>query len=192
VGEAISRAEILLERPDQNGLNDWRRLRAQIAAIASGEALHGWALTKVTRRDTSDRKIHLSEAQKGIPNRSINLEDVKHQQHFVNVRIVHARGVLVREAIAVFGVQYEGDWQIAGLRLSAPEDFIGESCLSKADNRTTVCPGQRRNITCFTPALSHRKVPFHLFALLSDLRQQISRRPSDAAAKSTIHQYNQV
>ena len=47
----------------------------------------------------------------------------------VSRRIVHARRVLVKEAIGVFGLHHRplGGWEIAGMPLSDPRDFTGEA-----------------------------------------------------------------
>lgn len=57
-----------------------------------------------------------------------SIKQVHSQQQVITSRIIHARRVLVREAVNVFGVRQRssGDWEIADIRLPDPENFRGE------------------------------------------------------------------
>ncbi|OXB33524.1 hypothetical protein J007_06808 [Cryptococcus neoformans] len=54
-----------------------------------------------------------------------SIKQVHSQQQVITSRIIHARRVLVREAVNVFGVRQRssGDWEIAGIPLPDPETF---------------------------------------------------------------------
>lgn len=69
----------------------------------------------------------IESAKRDRPNAAdlrANIALVRSKQHDVGKRIIHARRVLVREAVDVFGVQRRKAWEIAGLALPAsPELF---------------------------------------------------------------------
>lgn len=69
----------------------------------------------------------IENAKRDRPNAAdlrANIALVRSQQHDIGKRIIHARRVLVREAVDVFGVQRRKNWEIAGLQLPpSPELF---------------------------------------------------------------------
>ena len=118
----IKRAQTLSKRIDA-----WRRLRAEVSA---SEKRCASLQREIARRETGP-------VQPVEPYRMFNhnrpsdklhpkLADVRRRQVDVNSRIAHARQVLVREAIAVFGLD---DHEIARLPLPSPDTFRGECAM---------------------------------------------------------------
>ncbi|WVQ77794.1 hypothetical protein IAR50_007484 [Cryptococcus sp. DSM 104548] len=126
-------------RQKSRGVNSWRELKAEVAdrerrcarlkrKIAEKEKAAEEARKRVAhstapqRRETlSQVKAHSSPAT--YLQQSINRTRMRQQD--TTARIIHARQVLVREAVAVFGLcaRPSGEWEIAGLVLPDPERF---------------------------------------------------------------------
>ncbi|WVQ83499.1 hypothetical protein IAT38_005640 [Cryptococcus sp. DSM 104549] len=126
------------------GVNAWRELRADVAArerrcaelrrkVAEKEAEIVSARRHISTTSAHSRRATLASLQAGpSPSTSLQaaIKRVKVQQRETTYRIVHARQVLVREAVTVFGVWQRsgtagqpGEWEIAGLVLPSPERF---------------------------------------------------------------------
>lgn len=104
----------------------WRRLRAEIAAsekkcdaLRLEIAVRESQLRTVPQVNPSRRAKLISKPD----TLATDLTEVVHRQSDIDNRIIHARGVLVREAIAVFGVQED---EIARLKLPPPGHFRRE------------------------------------------------------------------
>lgn len=87
----------------------------------------------MVRSDYLQRAQVIENAKRDRPNAAdlrANIALVRSKQHEVGKRIIHARRVLVREVVDVFGVQRRKNWEIAGLQLpSSPELFRLEPSL---------------------------------------------------------------
>ncbi|KIR25881.1 hypothetical protein I309_05321 [Cryptococcus deuterogattii LA55] len=121
------------------GLNAWRELRSDVAScearchqikmdIAQRQAAISACRKRIAENNLRDRRESLSML-KSKPSPALSLrasiKQVHSQQQVITSRIIHARRVLVREAVNVFGVRQRssGDWEIAGIPLPDPEFF---------------------------------------------------------------------
>ncbi|WVR04099.1 hypothetical protein IAU60_001098 [Kwoniella sp. DSM 27419] len=117
------------------GVLAWRELRADVAARERRcAALRQKAFASVRQRsqelrsEITRRRATLNTAR-SAPSPAFKFSNAikrcKVQQQVTASHIVHARRVLVREAVAVFGVRKRtsGDWEIAGLILPSPDAF---------------------------------------------------------------------
>ncbi|WWC68923.1 uncharacterized protein I206_102859 [Kwoniella pini CBS 10737] len=86
--------------PQLHKLNDWRRLRAEVAE---------------KEQRCCGLRERIAERERAIGNK----------QHATAYHIINARRVLVQEAVAVFGLNKrpKGEWAIAGIVLPAPDAF---------------------------------------------------------------------
>jgi len=147
---SVTRAARILDSGSKRGITDWRRMRAQVADtarrceflraavvgieqdIATGEPSSSGTtlIPAVTVRNLSPRKDALERARLQNPAEEVRsaIRAVKGQQADVARKTLHARKVLVRETIAVFGVQQRlsSEWEIAGLALPPPDAMRGE------------------------------------------------------------------
>ncbi|WVO24255.1 uncharacterized protein IAS62_005619 [Cryptococcus decagattii] len=121
------------------GLNAWRELRSDVAScearchqikmdIAQRQATISACRKRIAENNLRDRRESLSML-KSKPSPALSLrasiKQVHSQQQVITSRIIHARRVLVREAVNVFGVRQRssGDWEIADIPLPDPENF---------------------------------------------------------------------
>ncbi|ORY27678.1 UV radiation resistance protein and autophagy-related subunit 14-domain-containing protein [Naematelia encephala] len=107
------RARSLIEQP--RGIDSWRQLRAQVANAEQRCARLRRAIAKIPDA-TAPNSRYVAQSS-SVENAFLR---IRHQQDEVSRRLVHARCVLVREALAVFGVQRDA---IAGLPLPPPQMF---------------------------------------------------------------------
>ena len=149
----VSKAAGLLEASgSRRGITAWRKLRAEVslserrcdalrarlaeveAEVATGEArsMTELILSAAVLPDKTARLETLTEAKQRDETHEMEEQilDVRTKTVTVERRLIHARSVLVREAIGVFDLkQKSGLWRIAGKPLPSPEDFRRESPL---------------------------------------------------------------
>ncbi|ODN98039.1 hypothetical protein I350_07681 [Cryptococcus amylolentus CBS 6273] len=126
-------------REKSRGVGAWRELKAEVAdrerrcaglrskiaekEIATEDARNRAAQSAVHQRRETLSKVKASSSPATYLQQSINRARLGQQD--ATLRIIHARQVLVREAVAVFGLRKRpsGEWEIAGLVLPEPEQF---------------------------------------------------------------------
>ncbi|KAL0242204.1 hypothetical protein I308_105833 [Cryptococcus tetragattii IND107] len=135
----LTTAENETTRQAGRGLNAWRELRSDVAScearchqikmdIVQRQATVSACRKRIAENNLRDRRESLSML-KSKPSPALSLrasiKQVHSQQQVITSRIIHARRVLVREAVNVFGVRQRssGDWEIAGIPLPDPENF---------------------------------------------------------------------
>ncbi|KAK4690051.1 hypothetical protein P7C73_g73, partial [Tremellales sp. Uapishka_1] len=127
-----ARTQLLLDGPN-HGITSWRRLRAEVVEserrcerlreeIARREKEIS---ARLSRPDYDRRRQNLTllKQQSPVAKTQQVLAQIARQQHDISLRLTHARRVLVREAIDVFGLRKKGEWEIAGMPIPSPETF---------------------------------------------------------------------
>ncbi|OCF34530.1 hypothetical protein I317_03632 [Kwoniella heveanensis CBS 569] len=121
------------------GVNAWRELRADVAErerrctqlrrdISEREARIAESRATIAKSSVGSRRASLA-ALKSDPSPTTALQNAikrcRSRQAEVSSNMIHARLVLVREAVALFGVRQrgKGEWEIASLLLPSPEAF---------------------------------------------------------------------
>ncbi|WVN90517.1 uncharacterized protein L203_105753 [Cryptococcus depauperatus CBS 7841] len=120
------------------GTAAWRELRAEVAArekscvivrekIAERERMISSISKYVSDNAVKIRYRALAAAEASPPALRLqtSLKNIQFQLRDTESRIIHARQVLIREAVDVFGLKQHrsGAWEIAGLILPLPEAF---------------------------------------------------------------------
>lgn len=122
------------------------------------------------------------------------LAEVRRRQSDVERRIFHARRVLVREAIAVFGLD---EHEIARLALPSPDAFRRE-CMQMSLGffaylvRVHQCFHQRSSASCHPPPVSDHILPFHRSPVHSDLPYVSPYRPTHTSRKCSVRPNHEI
>ncbi|KAK8843936.1 hypothetical protein IAR55_006728 [Kwoniella newhampshirensis] len=141
IDSLIQQSRQLLEGPPARSVNAWRELRAEVAnrgrrcanlkrdiAVRESGISTARQGTQAKDKDHKSRRATL-QSLRTAPSVALRLEHalkrIRFQQQDATSRIVHARQVLVREALSVFGLHQNSrrDWEIAGIVLPSPEVF---------------------------------------------------------------------
>ena len=141
---ALARSDTLLGHSNK-GVVSWRQLRAQVASKerevtqlrqkfeARSERLRQRKCNQCARLiavtvQTRPPRDDLIRSIMTVNIRRAAVERIDKLSEDLGKRILHARRVLVREAIGIFGVHQDSlrMWQIAGLRLPCPEKMKSE------------------------------------------------------------------
>nr|XP_019012363.1 uncharacterized protein I206_03210 [Kwoniella pini CBS 10737]OCF51144.1 hypothetical protein I206_03210 [Kwoniella pini CBS 10737] len=122
--------------PQLHKLNDWRRLRAEVAEkeqrccglrerIAERERAIGNSRNVKASGNIAKRRSNLRAVPSSEPRIRFAIQHCQSEQHATAYHIINARRVLVQEAVAVFGLNKrpKGEWAIAGIVLPAPDAF---------------------------------------------------------------------
>lgn len=146
------------------------------------------------RRNGDVQRMDVESTQRTIAQRKRDITDARRKQIEINDRILHARRVLVTEAVSIFGIrELAGVWTIAGLAIPSPEDLRRKWC-AVFDLTVRIPPrtNQRSHRAHASPFVPHPGLLVHHSAVRHQLSTPDARRKAVSSGQHAIPQHDQV